>query len=58
MKKSNKKSAASLIAPPNGPMTNWSRVIIETDEKHPKIIACVTNTDYRLADGFRVRLKP
>lgn len=42
----------------NSPMKDWSRVIIETDESTPKTIAIVTNDDYELADGFRVRLKP
>ena len=42
----------------NFPMKNWSRVIIETDEPNPKLIAIVTNKDFDLADGFRVRLKP
>ena len=40
------------------PMENWTRVIIETDEKNPKTIAVVVNDDYKVADGFRVRLKP
>lgn len=40
------------------PMKNWTRVIIETDEKNPKTIAVVVNNDYEVADGFRVRLKP
>ena len=40
------------------PMENWTRVIIETDEKNPKTIAVVVNDDYEVADGFRVRLKP
>ena len=39
------------------PMENWTRVIIETDEKNPKTIAVVVNDDYEVADGFRVRLK-
>ncbi|MBU9695583.1 hypothetical protein KSL82_06710 [Limosilactobacillus portuensis] len=42
----------------NKPMENWTRVIIETDEKNPKTIAVVVNDDYEVADGFRVRLKP
>lgn len=40
------------------PMKNWTRIIIETDEKNPKTIAVVVNNDYKVADGFRVRLKP
>lgn len=42
----------------NVPMTNWSRVIIETAESNPKLIAIVTNDDFKLANGFRVRLQP
>ncbi|MCZ3541818.1 hypothetical protein L2800_00825 [Lactobacillus gasseri] len=42
----------------NVPMTNWSRVIIETAESNPKLIAIVTNDDFELANGFRVRLQP
>ena len=40
------------------PMKNWSRVIIETDEDQPKTLAIVTNDDYELADGLRVRFLP
>ena len=40
------------------PMENWTRVIIETDEKNPKTIAVVVYDDYEVAVGFRVRLKP
>lgn len=39
-------------------MKNWSRVIIETDEKQSKVLAIVTNNDFELADGLRVRLSP
>ena len=37
------------------PMKNWSRVIIETDEEQSKVLAIVTNNDFELADGLRVR---
>ena len=40
------------------PMKNWSRVIIETDKEQPKVLAIVTNNDFELADGLRVRLLP
>lgn len=39
-------------------MKNWSRVIIETDEEHSKVLAIVTNNNFELADGLRVRLSP
>lgn len=40
------------------PMSNWVRVIIETDEKNPKLLAVITNDDCETTDGLRVRLKP
>lgn len=40
------------------PMTNWTRVIIETDEKSPKLLAVVTNDDCETVEGLRVRLIP
>lgn len=42
----------------NRPMNNWSRVIIETDEANPQVLAIVTNEEYGLAKGLRIRLKP
>lgn len=47
-----------LIALTHVPMKNWSRVIIETDEEHSKVLAIVTNNNFELADGLRVRLSP
>lgn len=38
------------------PMENWTRVIIETDEKSPKTIAVVVNDDYKVADVLGVSL--
>ncbi|MDE6284184.1 MAG: hypothetical protein K2M17_00345 [Bacilli bacterium] len=40
------------------PMKNWSRVIIETIDKHPRTLAVVTNDDFELADGIGVRFLP
>lgn len=40
------------------PMKNWVRVVIETAEKNPKTLAVVTNNDFELAEGIRVRMKP
>lgn len=40
------------------PMKNWARVIVETDEKSPKLIAVITNDDCETADGLRVRFLP
>lgn len=42
----------------NQPMNYWSRVIIETDEANPQVLAIVTNEEYELAKGLRIRLKP
>ena len=42
----------------NQTMNNWSRVIIETDEANPQVLAIVTNEEYELAKGLRIRLKP
>ena len=42
----------------NQPMKNWSRVIIETDEANPQVLAIITNENYGLAKGLRIRLKP
>lgn len=42
----------------NQPMNNWSRVIIETDEANPQVLAIVINEEYELAKGLRIRLKP
>lgn len=39
----------------NRPMNNWSRVI---DEANPQVLAIVTNEEYELAKGLRIRLKP
>lgn len=40
------------------PMEDWSRVVIETDEPNPKTLAIVTNDDFEVADGLRVRWRP
>lgn len=42
----------------NKPMNDYQRIIVETDEKNPKIIAEVIDGDFELADGFRIRIKP
>lgn len=40
------------------PMSNWVRVIVETDEKNPKLLAVITNDDCETTEGLRVRFKP
>lgn len=42
----------------NKPMKDVSRIIIQTDEENPKVIAVVTNDDFEVADGFAIREKP
>lgn len=42
----------------NEPMTNWARIIVETDEKNPKTLALITNEDCESVAGVRVRVKP
>lgn len=42
----------------NTPMSNWSRVIIETDEDVPKTLAIITNDNYEQVEGIRIRFKP
>ena len=37
---------------------DYDRIIIETDEENPVIIATITDDDIELADGYRVRLRP
>lgn len=39
-------------------MRDWTKVVIETTEKHPKTIAVITANDFNVAEGFRVRLTP
>lgn len=39
-------------------MSNWVRVIVETDEKNPKLLAVITNDDCETTEGLRVRFKP
>ena len=36
----------------------WTRIIVETDEKDPVVIATITEDDIDMADGYRVRLRP
>lgn len=37
---------------------DYTRVVIETDEKNPTAIATITNDGVDVADGYRVRLTP
>ena len=42
----------------NKAVSDYSRIVVETDEKNPKVIAVITNHDFEIADGYRIRLKP
>lgn len=42
----------------NKPMSEIQRVIVETDEKNPKVIAEITANNFDMADGFRIRIQP
>lgn len=39
-------------------MRDWTKVVIETTEKHPKAIAEITANNFEVAEGFRVRMTP
>ena len=39
-------------------LTDISKIVVETDEKNPKIIAVITAEDIDSAEGFRVRITP
>lgn len=36
----------------------WTRIIVETDEKDPVVIATITADETDVADGYRVRFRP
>ncbi len=42
----------------NGILEGIDRIIVETDEENPVIIAEITENEATLADGYRVRLRP
>lgn len=42
----------------NKPMSDWSKIIVETTEKHPKAIATITANDFDMAEGYRARITP
>ena len=39
-------------------MRDWTKVVIETTEKHPKVIAEITANNFNVSEGFRVKLTP
>lgn len=39
-------------------LSDITKIVVETDEQDPKIIAVITEEDIDSAEGFRVRLTP
>ena len=39
-------------------LSDITKIVVETDEEDPKIIAVITADDVDSAEGFRVRLTP
>ena len=37
---------------------DYTKIVVETDEKNPATIATITNGETVVADGYRVRLTP
>lgn len=42
----------------NKPMKDISRVIVETNEDHPKVLVVITNDSFEMASGLQIREKP
>ena len=42
----------------NEPLKDTARLIIETNEEHPKVIAVIAVNDYNVANGYAIRVKP
>lgn len=40
------------------PLTEYTKIVVETDEKDPVTIAEITAEDVKIADGYRARLTP
>ena len=55
-KKGGKNTKKRKENPPE--IQGWTRIIVETDEKDPVVIATITEEDIDMADGYRVRLRP
>lgn len=39
-------------------LKDYTKIVVETDEKNPITIATITNGEIAVADGYRVRLTP
>lgn len=42
----------------NKSMKDISRVIVETNEDHPRVLAVVTNDSFEMASSLQIREKP
>lgn len=40
------------------PLKDYTKIVVETDEENPTIIAVITSTNIEVADDYRVRLTP
>lgn len=41
-----------------GNLKDYTKIVVETDEKDPVIIATITTEEVKVVDGYRVRLTP
>ena len=55
-KKGGKNTKKRKENPPE--IRGWTRIVVETDEKDPVVIATITADETDMADGYRVRLRP
>ena len=39
-------------------LKDYTKIVVETDEKDPVIIATITTEEVKVVDGYRVRLTP
>lgn len=56
IKKGGESTKKGKESPPE--IRGWTRIIVETDEENPVVIATITEEDIDMADGYRVRLRP
>lgn len=40
------------------PLKDYTKIVVETDEKNPITIATITEKNIEVADGYRVRMTP
>ena len=39
-------------------LKDYTKIVVETDEKDPVIIATITTEEVKVVDGYRVRFTP